>query len=101
MLTPRQRSFLKGLANREPVIAQLGKSGVTAAVVRQLDQALAARELVKVRVLRNAPLEPGEAARRLAEVTGAEAVGVVGRVVTLYRPHPEEPRIRLPGKDGS
>lgn len=100
MLTPRQRAFLKGLAQREPVILQVGKAGVTPAVVRQLDEALTARELVKVRVLRNAPLAPEEAAERLAAATGAAPVGVIGRVVTLYRAHPEEPRIRLPGEGG-
>lgn len=97
MLTPRQRAHLRGLANREPVIAQVGKSGVTDAVVRQLDEALTARELVKLKVLRGAPQTPDEAAERLAAALGAQLVQVLGRVVTLYRPHPEEPRIALPG----
>lgn len=96
MLTPRQRAYLRGLANREPVIIQVGKAGITGALSRQLEEALAARELVKLRVLKGAPLEPQEAARQLALATGAEVVQVLGRVVTLYRPSPERPRIRLP-----
>lgn len=100
MLTPRQRSFLRGLAGRQPAILQVGKAGITEPVLRQLDEALAARELVKVRLLRNAPLDPDAAAERLAAAVRADVVAVAGRVVTLYRRHPERPCIALPGGDG-
>ena len=100
MLTPRQRAYLRSLGQREPVILQVGKAGITGAVLDQLDRALAARELVKVRVLRNAPVAPEEAAERLAAATGAEPVGVLGRVVTLFRRNPEAPRIPWPEPGG-
>ncbi len=72
----------------------MGLGGVTGAVLRAVDEALAAHELIKVRLH-----EPGDKkadARALAEGAGAVLCGLVGHTVILYRPHPEKPRIVLP-----
>jgi RNA-binding protein len=96
MLTSKQRAHLRGLGNTLDPIIQLGKGGLGDMVLRQTDEALTARELVKGRVLKNSELEPDEAAEALARATKGELVQVVGRVFLLYRPNPEKPRITLP-----
>jgi RNA-binding protein len=76
----------------EPVV-HVGQGGVTDAVLRSLDEALLAHELVKVRL--HEPEDKHGAAARLAEGADAALCGLVGHTVILYRPHPEEPRISL------
>ena len=91
MLTSKDRAKLKAVASTTETILQVGKGGVGEALVKQVDDALAARELVKLRALETAPEEPGELAARLAEATGAEVVQVIGRRLVLYRRHPKKP----------
>jgi RNA-binding protein len=74
----------------------IGAAGVSEAVLRALDAALLAHELVKVRLL--APEDKKETARVIAEKSGAALCGLVGHSVILYRPHPENPRIELPAR---
>jgi RNA-binding protein len=95
-MTGKQRAYLRGLANGLDTIVHIGKGGVTEAVVRQTDEALAARELVKCRVLETAMLTAREAGDILARETGAEGVQVIGSRFVLYRPDPESPKITLP-----
>ena len=93
-LTSRQRKHLRGLAHPLEPVVHVGHGGVTDAVVRALDEALLAHELVKVRL--HEPEDKHGDAGRLADATGAALCGVVGHTVILYRPHPERPRITLP-----
>ena len=65
-------------------------------LVKQADDALTARELIKGKVLETAPESARDAAEALAKATGAEVVQVIGRTFVLYRPAPEEPKIVLP-----
>ncbi|MFW0967550.1 MAG: YhbY family RNA-binding protein [Thermacetogeniaceae bacterium] len=95
MLTGKQKRYLRSLANRMDPILQVGKSGISENLVCQLDDALTARELVKIRVLPQAPLSAGETAALLSERTGAELVQVIGRNAVFYR-QGEEPEITLP-----
>lgn len=96
-LNSKQRAHLRSLAHPLRPIFQVGKDGVTVSMVSALRQAFNRREIVKVRVLDAAPSETHEAASRLADaVGGANVVQVMGRNVTLYRPHPEHPQIQLP-----
>lgn len=96
MLTSKQKRYLKSLgSNLEPVV-QIGKAGVADTVVAGTEDVIAARELIKVRVLKNSPQEPLEAITSLARATGAELVQVIGRNGLLYRRHPEKPKIELP-----
>jgi RNA-binding protein len=85
VLSGKQKSFLRGLGNGLGPLFQVGKGGVTPNLVGQVNDALQARELIKLRVLPQAPLEPRQAAAALAEAAGAELVQVIGRNLLLYR----------------
>lgn len=97
-LTSKQRAHLKSLAHPLKPIHQIGKDGVTDAVVRAVEDAFNTRELLKVKVLEAASADARETGEELAgRIDGTELVQVIGRTVVLYRPHPEEPEIELPG----
>jgi RNA-binding protein len=91
LLTSKQRARLRGLANELPVIIQVGKGGVSDNLISQIDTALEARELIKIRLLQNVDEEPEEMARVLANLTQAEVVQTIGKVIVLYRPSKENP----------
>lgn len=96
-LTAKQRAYLRRLAHPLKPLLHIGKEGVTPDGLKALEQALARRELVKVRILETAPGGPPESGHELAAgVSGAYVVQVIGRVVVIYRPHPERPEIRVP-----
>lgn len=85
-MTSKERAALRAQANGLPVLFQIGKGGVAETLVAQTDDALRARELIKLRVLtETCPVTPREAAEALAEKTGAEVVQVIGGVLVLYR----------------
>lgn len=94
-LTSKQRAKLKALANKTDTIMQIGKGGITDAVVRQTEQALAARELIKLRVLESALLTPREACDALCEELGADGVQVIGTRFVIYRRNEKEPKIEI------
>ncbi|MCF6460608.1 ribosome assembly RNA-binding protein YhbY [Clostridium sp. Cult3] len=96
MLTGKQRSYLKGLANTMDPIFQVGKSGITDNFIKQVDEALEARELIKIKVLNNSLLESKEVALELAEKTKAEFVQSIGSKLVLYRESEENKKIQLP-----
>ena len=95
MITTKQRAQLRALANPLEVILQVGKSGVIDTLVKQVDDALTARELIKIKVLENAPVNAREVAQELAEKTGADVVQVIGMKVSLYRRNNKDPKIVL------
>ncbi|MCR2024811.1 ribosome assembly RNA-binding protein YhbY [Anaerotruncus colihominis] len=95
MLTSKQRAKLRGLASTEDTILQVGKGGVADTLVKQVDDALTARELIKLRVLETCPESVREAAERLAAAVGAEVVQVIGGKFVLYRRNDKKPRIEL------
>lgn len=96
MITGKQRSYLKGIANNIDPIFQLGKNGLTDNFVRQVDDALKAREIVKINVLKNSVLDPTEVGSQLAEALNAEFVQSIGRKFVLYRQSEDKPEIVLP-----
>ena len=79
MLTSKQRAFLRAQANSLEPIWYAGKGGLTEAMVRQGDDALTARELIKGKVLESAPASARETAEALAAATHSEVVQVIGR----------------------
>jgi len=87
MLTSKQRARLRAMANPIETIGQVGKGGISDAIVRQCDDALTARELIKLRVLEACEYTAKEAALELAGKTGAEVVQVIGYRFVLYRPN--------------
>jgi len=93
LLTSAQRKALRGRAHELDPVVQVGHGGVTEAVLRQVDEALTAHELIKVR-LREPEDKKGDAAA-LAAGTASALCGLVGHTVILYRPHPERPRITV------
>jgi len=94
VLESYQRKALRGLANPLRPIVHVGEAGVSDPVLRALDEALLAHELVKVRLL--APEDKKATAQAIADKSGAALCGLVGHTVILYRPNPEDPRIELP-----
>ena len=95
-MTSKQRAYLRGLANSLEAIVHVGKGGMADTIVKQADDALTARELIKGKVLETAPETAREAAEALAVATDSQVVQVIGRTFVLYRPAPEEPKIVLP-----
>ncbi|MFN3597081.1 MAG: ribosome assembly RNA-binding protein YhbY [Rubricoccaceae bacterium] len=96
-LTTKQRAHLRSLAHPLKPEFHVGKEGVTVPVLRAIRDALRTRELLKVRVLEAAPEDVRATAAALAEgIEDSAVVQTVGRIVTLYRPDPDAPQIRLP-----
>ena len=71
MLTGKQRSYLKGIANRLEPIFQVGKNGITENFIKQVDDALEKREIIKIKVLNNSLLDAKEVASEVAKKTNA------------------------------
>lgn len=84
-LTSKQRAQLRGLANSIDTIVHIGKDGIGDNLVKQADDALEARELIKGRVLENSLLSAREGAEELAQATRSEVVQVIGTKFVLYR----------------
>lgn len=95
MLNSRQRAQLRGLANNIETIFQVGKSGVTENTVKQVNDALEARELIKLRTLETCPTSSRETADELAEKTGADVVQVIGSRFVLYKESKDNKQIKL------
>jgi RNA-binding protein len=93
MLTPKQRSYLRSLANDMQPILQIGKLGINANLVKQVDDALEARELIKLTALNTSPVPAADACRQLAEATHAEAVFSIGNRLVLFRESKENKKI--------
>ena len=92
-LTSKQRAQLRGLANRIDTILQIGKDGIGETLIKQADDALEARELIKGRVLENSlTLDARTAAQALAKATRSEVVQVIGTKFVLYRESHSKPR---------
>lgn len=96
MLNGKQRAYLRSIANTIDTILIIGKGGITEQVVKQADDALTAREIIKGRVLENSELNSRQVADQLSEVTSSDVVQVIGSKFVLYRPNPDEPQIKLP-----
>lgn len=96
-MTSKQRAYLRSLAVNLDTILYVGKSGLGPEVVREADEALEKRELIKGRVLPDTcPESPREAAEGLAAATRSQVVQVIGSRFVLYRRNPKQPKIQLP-----
>ena len=95
MLTSKQRSYLRSLANTIDPIFQVGKGGVGDNLIKQFKDALEARELVKATVLKNADAGAREICEEIAEQTGAEVVQVIGSKFVLYKESEKHKEILL------
>ncbi len=98
MLTSKQRAQLRALGTGLDTIVFVGKGGIGEALIKQADDAVSARELIKCRVLESAMLTAREAADEIAGRLGADVVQVIGSKFLLYRENkdiPKEKRIQL------
>ncbi len=95
MLTGKQKRYLRALASEEKTIFQIGKDALSDNLIEQIDNAITARELVKISVLKNSPVDIKETAFDLARYTNSELVQVIGRTIVLYRAA-RDPKILLP-----
>ncbi len=84
-LNSRQRAQLRGLANSIDTILHIGKDGIGDNLIKQADDALEARELIKGKVLENSMLSAREGAEELAQATRSQVVQVIGTKFVLYR----------------
>ncbi|MEA5039316.1 MAG: YhbY family RNA-binding protein [Clostridiaceae bacterium] len=96
MLTSKQRAYLRALANPLPTTQQIGKDGVTDAVLHQAAAEIKVKELIKLRVLETAPVSLREASELLCSALGAEPVQCIGSRLVIYKRSPDKPVIVLP-----
>lgn len=96
MITSKQRAYLRGLANTMDPIFQIGKGGIEEAFLKQLEDALEKRELIKIKVLENSGLDAREASNEICERIGAEGVQAIGSKIVLYKQSKKKPKIELP-----
>lgn len=95
MLTSKQRAYLKSISNKLNPVFQIGKSGVSAAQISQIDDYLRVHEIMKIRVLDNSLYSAKEASSEIAETIEADVVQVIGSIAILYKKNEKEPVIKL------
>lgn len=95
-LTGNQRRHLRALGHSLDPVIQVGKHGITPAVMRATDEALETHELVKVKVLAECPDDRDAVAEALSAATRSEVAQALGRTMLLYRRHPKKPKVELP-----
>jgi RNA-binding protein len=96
MLTGKQKRFLRSKAHHLDPIFQVGKGGVNENMIKQVANALEARELFKISVLQNCEEDKDVVAQQLAKGTGAEIVQIIGNTIVLYKESVEKKQITLP-----
>ena len=95
-MTSKERAYLRGLANSIDAIFQVGKSGISDNLIKQLSDALEARELIKISVLETAPDSAKDLGNEIAEATNSTLVQVVGNKITLFKQRKKDSKIELP-----
>ena len=100
LLSSSQRAYLRGLANRLDAIFQIGKEGIGENLIKQLDDVLEKRELIKISLLETCEHSVKEAAQMIWDATGAQSVQMIGRKIVFYREakKDENRKIELPAK---
>lgn len=88
----KQRAYLKSLAMELQPVVQIGKSGLTPELTAAAQEALDARELIKISVLQNCAEDPREMAQIIADRTHSDVVQVIGKKIVLYKQGKEDKR---------
>lgn len=96
MLTGKQKRYLRSLAHHLDPIFQVGKGGVNDQLIRHIEEAIEARELMKVNILNNNDDDRHEIAAEIAERSGCELVQVIGKTIVLYKESKDHKEIELP-----
>lgn len=94
-MTGKQRAYLRSMANSYDTIFQIGKGRINENMLKQIDDALEARELIKLRVLNNSEYTPTEAADIIADSVHAEVIQVIGTRFVLYKESKKNKKIEL------
>lgn len=97
-LSGKQRQHLRALAHHLDPVVQVGHDGLTEAVLAQIDEALEAHELIKVRLGTECPVPRDEAATQIAAGARAEIAQIIGRIVVAYRRRPKKTKLALPNQ---
>ncbi len=95
-MTSKQRAYLRSISNKIDAIFQVGKNGINDNLIKQLDDALEARELIKITVLETAPDSAKGLSFEIAEKTNSMVVQVLGNKITLFRQKEKDSKIELP-----
>lgn len=95
MSNSKQRAYLRAMANDIETILQIGKSGITDNTIMHVEEALQARELIKLRILESCPTSVRETADEIARRTGADVVQVIGTRFILYKESKNNKKIKL------
>lgn len=95
MITSKQRAYLRSLSVDLQTIMQIGKGGISENLIKTVDDALEAKELIKLSVLENSDETARSAADTISEATGADVVAVLGRKIVLYRESKKHKKIEL------
>ncbi len=98
MLTSKQRAYLRSLANSIDTILIVGKGGISPEVLKQADDAIKAREIIKGKILETCEDSVREVAEKISAEIGADVVQVIGSKFILYRKNSENPVIKVPEK---
>ena len=96
MLTNQQRNFLRKMGNSLEPVVWIGKGELTENIMKQIDDVLEARELVKISLLSNSEVTAREIHDAIVSQLGAEGVQVIGRKILIYRRSTKKPVIELP-----
>ena len=96
MLTGKQKGFLRSEAHHLQPLFQIGKNGCTESVIVQIEEALEAKELIKVSILQNCGEDKKEIAEKFAQREGLNVVQTIGNIIVLYKESVEKKRIELP-----
>ncbi|MED4463936.1 ribosome assembly RNA-binding protein YhbY [Metabacillus fastidiosus] len=96
MLKGKQKRYLRAEAHHLNPIFQVGKGGVNENMVKQISEALEARELIKINILQNCEEDRNTVAEKLSKDTKAELVQVIGNTIVLYKESVENKKITLP-----
>lgn len=96
MLTGKQKRLLRSKAHHLNPIFQVGKGGVNENMIKQINEALEARELIKISILQNCEDDRNTVAEQLIAGTKAELVQVIGNIIVLYKESIENKKIELP-----
>ena len=98
-LTTKQRKHLRALAHELDPVVRIGKGRISDPVTAETVRSLESHELIKVRIEADDGDVRRNLAAELADLTGSELVGTIGKIAILYREREEDPSIRLPGAD--
>ncbi|MBX9973113.1 ribosome assembly RNA-binding protein YhbY [Cytobacillus firmus] len=96
MLTGKQKRFLRSKAHHLNPIFQVGKGGVNENMIKQVGEALEARELLKVSILQNCEEDRDTVAQQLSNGAKADVVQIIGNIIVLYKESKENKQIDLP-----